>query len=84
MNKKGIACTRADLVVHSMGGLMARQFMRNDIDTGNQSEVSYRQGMVRRIITIATPHRGSPWGNYFNGDMLVIGSMWQNWKAKSF
>ena len=84
MNQKGIACTRADFVVHSMGGLMARQFMRKDIDTGSHSEISYRQGMVRRIITIATPHRGSPWGNYFNGDISAIGSMWQNWQAKSF
>ena len=84
MNQKGIACTRADFVVHSMGGLMARQFMRKDIDTGNQSAISYRQGMVRRIITIATPHRGSPWGNYFNGNLSMIGSMWQTWKAKSW
>ena len=63
LNKDGIACTKGDLVVHSMGGLMARQFLLHD--KGARDTVrSYRQGMVRRIVTIATPHGGSPWANY--------------------
>ena len=71
--KRGIVCTRADLVCHSMGGLMARKFLEEtgkEIPNGNNwSECSYKQGMVRRVITIATPHRGSPWA-----DIMIKGS----------
>ena len=37
LNANGIAATRVDLVTHSTGGLMARQYLRNDIDTGNKT-----------------------------------------------
>lgn len=59
-----IACTRVDLICHSMGGLMARIF---DAYESYLSEIAYRQGMIRRIITIATPHEGSPWMTYAMG-----------------
>ena len=62
---RGLECTRVDIVAHSMGGLMARKFLQepdNDSDDGNnRSILAYKQGMVRRVITVATPHRGSPW-----------------------
>ncbi|MBQ7561862.1 MAG: alpha/beta hydrolase [Synergistaceae bacterium] len=58
-----IACTRVDLVVHSMGGLMARRFLQADSGQKN-SALAYKQGLIRRIITIATPHEGSPMANY--------------------
>ena len=70
---RGIVCTRADLVCHSMGGLMARKFLEENgkelINGNNWSERSYKQGMMRRVITIATPHRGSPWA-----DIMIDGS----------
>lgn len=60
----GIECTRADLVCHSMGGLMARKYLEDYTHSGNdghnKSLTSYSQGMVRRVVTVATPHRGSP------------------------
>ncbi|MBQ9433170.1 MAG: hypothetical protein IJU26_03035, partial [Synergistaceae bacterium] len=37
LNSEGFAATRVDLVTHSTGGLMARQYLRNDIDTGNKT-----------------------------------------------
>ncbi len=61
--KYNIACTRVDLVVHSMGGLMARRFLQADSGQKN-SALAYKQGLIRRIITIATPHEGSPIANY--------------------
>lgn len=63
----GIVCTRADIVAHGLGGLMIRKFLektRTDSEDGNNWTVrSYKQGMVRRVITIATPHRGTPWAD---------------------
>ena len=64
MVKQGIACTRVDLVCHSMGGLMARTFMEYD---DCRSERSYNQSMIRRVVTVATPHEGSPWPTYLLG-----------------
>ena len=72
---KNIACTKVDLVVHSMGGLMARRFTRPDTEgnDGNYFTVrSYKQGMARRIVTLATPHNGSPIANYMRGDHSAL------------
>ena len=85
LNAQGIASTRADMVTHSTGGLMARQFLRNDFDTGNKSALSYKQGMIRRVVTIASPNRGTPIASYFLGreKFKDIGEMWQNWEGKT-
>ena len=66
--ERGIVCTRADFVCHSMGGLMARKYLNEaakDVGDGNNwSVLSYKQGMVRRVVTVATPHRGSPFAEF--------------------
>ncbi len=59
-----IACTRVDLVCHSMGGLMARVF---DAYESRKYDTAYYQGVVRYIVTIATPHEGSPMTVYLSG-----------------
>ena len=84
LNTKGIAATRVDLVTHSTGGLMARQYLRNDIDTGNKTANSYGLGTVRRVVTIASPNLGTPIGSYLAGNFESLPESWQNWKAKSF
>ena len=83
LNAQGIASTRADIVAHSMGGLVARQFLRNDIDTGNKSDLSYKQGMIRRVVTIGAPNTGSPIASYLTGKFESISSAWQTWQAKN-
>ena len=82
LNSQGIAATRADLVTHSSGGLMARQYLRNDIDTGNNTPNSYGLGTVRRVVTIASPNLGSNVSSYCAGKFDTLPSSWQNWSAK--
>ena len=82
LNSQGIAATRADLVTHSSGGLMARQYLRNDIDTGNKTANSYGLGTVRRVVTIASPNLGSNVSSYCSGKFETLPSSWQNWSAK--
>ena len=84
LNANGIAATRVDLVTHSMGGLMARQYLRNDIDTGNKTANSYGLGTVRRVVTIASPNLGTPIASYLLGKFDELPSSWQNWTAKSW
>lgn len=84
LNADGFAATRVDLVTHSTGGLMARQYLRNDIDTGNKTANSYGLGTVRRVVTIASPNLGTPIGSYLAGNFSSLPSSWQNWQAKSW
>jgi pimeloyl-ACP methyl ester carboxylesterase len=49
---EGVAARTVDVVAHSMGGLVTRSFM-----SSNASSVV---GPVHRLITIGTPHAGSP------------------------
>lgn len=56
-NIEGYACTRNDLVGHSMGGLVSRKYVKD-----NQSykhSHNFQQGSVRRLVTLGTPHFGS-------------------------
>jgi len=57
-----VASSQVDLVVHSMGGLIARRFMydNNYFLSQEHNAFNYQRGSVRRLITIATPHNGSP------------------------
>ena len=48
----GYAVTKADIVAHSMGGLIAKK-----LDT------SFAQENIRKIITIGTPYAGSPFAD---------------------
>lgn len=84
LNANGFAATRVDLVTHSSGGLMARQYLRNDTDTGNKTANSYGLGTVRRVVTIASPNLGSPIASYLAGNFDSLPSSWQNWQAKSW
>ncbi len=83
LNESGIASTRLDLVTHSTGGIIARQFLRNDLDTGNKSALSYNQGMIRRVVTLAAPNNGTPWGTYFSRGFSRLGETWQAWDGHS-
>jgi subtilase family serine protease/PKD repeat protein len=49
---------KADLVVHSMGGLVSRSYIQDfAIDRATGAAVPY-QGDVRKIVFIASPHKG--------------------------
>lgn len=80
-------CTRVDLVGHSMGGLIIRAVV---IDPGAYANRATAAGLptVRRIITVGTPHLGSPMARFrfaaeardqlaqwFSGKGLVFGAI---------
>jgi len=70
MRDKGYAANKVDYVGHSMGGNVIRQtinlFPNAYYVTGNFSSSPYKNyemGFVHKIITLNTPHNGSPWGD---------------------
>ncbi len=50
--KAGYACSKVDIVAHSMGGLLSKLI-----------PYDFAQESVRKIITVGTPYEGSPWAD---------------------
>ena len=55
-----------DIVGHSMGGLVARAYVEGMAQAHGGTPQAYNGRPVRRIITIDTPHLGSPFANWVN------------------
>ena len=58
-HKQQIACAQVDVVAHSLGGLMTRSFSQQGYYKNN---INFYKGYVHRLITLGTPHLGSPLG----------------------
>ena len=70
-----IVCTKTDVVAYDMGGLLVRLFCLPEtyLSDGNYYTArSYGQGMIRRFVSIAVPHKGTPWANCIRGDFSVL------------
>jgi len=59
-----VAAVQADIVAHSMGGVITRTLALQSAFLGDSS---YGQGIVHKVITVDTPHLGSP----LAGDLLA-------------
>jgi pimeloyl-ACP methyl ester carboxylesterase len=59
----GYAAVRADVVAHSMGGLVTRAFVQlKNHRLAYRKPQNYHQGSIRRLVTLGTPHQGSRFG----------------------
>lgn len=58
--ERNLAAAQADVLAHSMGGLIARTLtgLPEYLDRG-----TFGKGVVHKLITIGTPHRGTPLAN---------------------
>ncbi len=68
----GYAATQADYIGHSMGGLLARQWVAGDYCEGecNLRADNFFTGDLNRLITLGTPHAGSELAN-------ALWAMWE-------
>lgn len=58
-----VAMIQADVVAHSMGGVVTRT-MALDVQFMNDlTYPTFGKGLVRRLVTIGTPHKGTPMAN---------------------
>lgn len=56
----GVAAVQADVVAHSMGGVITRTMAVPNQPWNFLSNDTYGSGPVEKLITIATPHLGTP------------------------
>ena len=77
-NRRGIASVQLDWIGHSMGGVLPRSFAATGFF---RRPDNFGQGDLHKLITVNTPHWGSPMANilasirdtFFIGDLLIIG-----------
>jgi hypothetical protein len=62
-HSKDIAATRVDVIAHSMGGLVTRSRMKQH---GYEDRTNFGKGTVNRLITVGTPHQGSPFADWLS------------------
>jgi Bacterial Ig-like domain (group 2) len=60
--RRGLAATQVDYVGHSMGGLLGRMYAA-DLGHDYVRDDNYGAGDFRKLITVDTPHWGSPLAN---------------------
>jgi pimeloyl-ACP methyl ester carboxylesterase len=56
-----IATTQVDVAGHSMGGLLSRIYSQ---DANYRNRNNYFEGSINRLVTLNTPHTGSPFANF--------------------
>lgn len=54
------ATTQTDIIAHSMGGLLSRRWIA---DSNYLRDENFKQGDIRKLVTLHTPHSGSPLAN---------------------
>jgi pimeloyl-ACP methyl ester carboxylesterase len=72
--QQGVVAGRVDVVAHSMGALVTRTFAKYH-SGDNASLDSFKTGVIHRLISINTPHLGSPVATYLwahRNDSVVL------------
>lgn len=54
---------KVDIVAHSMGGILSRLYLQNDVCKNGQKDDCYRID-INKLITLNTPHSGTQAANY--------------------
>ncbi len=60
LREDGIAATQADVIGHSMGGILSRLWIQN---RNYRRVTNFFEGDIRKLFTLDTPHSGSPLAN---------------------
>lgn len=70
LENEGFACTRSDIVAHSMGGLVARKYINDNVNY--KTKLNFNMGSIRRLFTLGTPYEGSQLANFLRWDNQAI------------
>jgi hypothetical protein len=84
--RKGMAAAQVDLIGHSEGGLIARSRVASQFSP-YETLASYNRGSFHKIITVGTPHLGSPLADWLvehRCDPLRLGDRLLPWDLEDF
>jgi pimeloyl-ACP methyl ester carboxylesterase len=76
IDKRIMRDTEIVILAHSMGGLVARSYMQERVHTKGIYANQYGGERVEKLITLATPHHGSPGANKCTRDQLATDFAW--------
>lgn len=65
-NDEGWACTQADILAYSMGGIFTWNYVNNTPDYF--SPANYGNGKVHKLVSLGTPYLGTNMANFVLGD----------------
>ena len=75
---EGIAVAQVDVVAHSLGGLIARSRVAQTAnDRAYLRRDNFGRGDFHKLITIGTPHRGTPVANFLIANRQVRSSFFE-------
>lgn len=77
LRSQGIAATQADVIGHSMGGLLSRLYIA-DVENNYFRDDNFGVGDIHKLVTVDTPHQGSGLANALvreDGSLTELGSM---------
>jgi pimeloyl-ACP methyl ester carboxylesterase len=63
LRTQGIAATRADVIGHSMGGLLSRLYISEYRNADYFRNDNFQVGDIHKLITLDTPHKGTELAN---------------------
>lgn len=69
LRSRQVAATQADLAGHSMGGILSRNHVGR---ASYRNDRNFDEGDVDKLITLNTPHTGSPLGNVLIGVRAIL------------
>ena len=69
---QGIAATQADVVGHSMGGLLSRLYVSKYAGAPYSRNDNFLAGDIHKLITVDTPHQGSPLATVLMGPVIQL------------
>ncbi|GEM_PF-5888278 len=80
----GLAATQADVIGHSMGGLLARVYASDQYNPTYERLENFNQGDIHRLITLNTPHHGSELAHVYDvlTEAWVEGERWSDWAVR--
>jgi pimeloyl-ACP methyl ester carboxylesterase len=67
LRQDNYATTRADVIGHSMGGVLARMYAQSFGGVTYRRNENFNQGDIHKLVTIDSPHKGSPLASVLMG-----------------
>jgi pimeloyl-ACP methyl ester carboxylesterase len=82
---EGLAVAQVDVVAHSLGGLIARaRVALTDTNRAYRRKDNFQRGDFHKLITVGTPHQGTPAADFLISNRCVRSTLLGNVKLQEY